>query len=416
MNARNYDVVVSGIGPAALSTAWELAKHTNKKILMVSNHEKSFLRMQSVFISLEMRRYLRDMSRSEEQSNVLESEKDQKFLKAINHDLTVGIKDVERYIMRRLEKLIQNGAKIDFEFNSELDEVNLNAGECLIRNKQQKADLEKKVMFNYLIDADGSQHHALNLVQMKLSTPEISFSSKDNKMYPYHIGAYVSIKTKDGNKLILPDRYALYWVHENSFVALRLHKESNAFSRVKNKIKSSILCELPEGIWHIENAEQRKKEGLEFIQKVIKKYFDGLGNGPLEVSLVANSKKHGEAKDRLKLLIFETKDLRASKASINSGDRCFFLIGDALNTTDYRFSSGINHALALAPKLRDAIVTQNVAEYEKVNQLLMKQYDENIRPDFFSEKKKESAKKIEEQIDELRKAFQKYGCDTCTII
>lgn len=406
MGAPKYDVAISGMGPAALATAWELATHTDKKILIVSDRPNDFLRVQGIFIHPQIRDYLCNMYDPQKSSPI--NLEDEKVLNAIKHDLTVSIKDIERYIMRRLNEVIQNGSTIDFEFNSEFDEIDLNNGVGKIRNKRDKEGIKnKEVTFDDFVDADGSHHHALNLVQMKFSTPEITHAAIENQVLPYHIGAYISIKRKDGRELILPERDVLCFVHENLFVMMRLHKESNGFSQTKNQIKCSILSEIPKDIWDLPNQEQRKEQGFKALQEVIQTYLTKLGNGELEVALTKPSKKHGEAKDRLKLLVFSENEIRANKACIQMGEKYFFLIGDALNTTNYRFASGLNYALALAPELRDAIMTKNVDAYEKNNRLRMEKYDSYRNfTNLFASTKEAEARFTEELFDSVRIRLQ----------
>src|SRR5438046_10751776 len=100
MNSRKkVDVLISGNGPAALAVAFKAIKCC-KSVLMVSDKKDEYLRVQRVYVDHYNRMRLLALSNADSILN----EEDEKIIHSLIHNMTLQIKDIERYMKRRLNE------------------------------------------------------------------------------------------------------------------------------------------------------------------------------------------------------------------------------------------------------------------------------------------------------------------------
>lgn len=362
-----YDVVISGMGPVGLATALEAIKK-GKKVLIISDRPDDFVRMQKVRLTLENVKYLLAMFPNDPKKF---SGEDTKLFNDLKSNIAISLKDIERFLMRRLQEAKVAGAEIDFVYSSELKEVDLEKGRASFSGTDAKQATD--VSFTYLIGADGPSHHALDLVQKNKGLENtITYETVEEvqSMQTTHAYAYLTVSRIDGADLTLPNRMNQAEIQDECLFFLTMIEDSLKKSN-KKSVKCNFIGGLPEEIFNMpvdseSNRELRRQKAFEHICNAIHKAL-GLKPGTLKIEIVKNSKKHGAKKDKLKFQLFKTTNVQASKAGIKLKNKYLLLVGDSYDTPHYIIGSGFNTGLVQARALGGVIAgTQSIENYEAV--------------------------------------------------
>lgn len=381
-----YDVVISGMGSAGLTAAWE-ALQQDKHVLILSNRGPEFLRVQRIYLNIELRDYLYAMV-SDPHSEKL-NPFDKKFLKNIYKEISLALKDVERFIFNRLNEMKNKGAKIDFVFHSELSEIDLKNGSATIspcenQNDQSKAPkVDRPIHFQYLIGADGVNRHALHVLNKNPDQSGIIINK--TAMQPlrqHHVSAYLTIERVDNKQLNLSDRGMLLLTNDE-YASGMLFDVASYNKSEKKSVKCSFTCELPDEIYdNAQNDHDLKKNTILFIEnkvdKTLKHYQ--LDNGALKIKIAKNSQKYGYDKDKIKFLIFRSDITQASIASLTMNNHSFVLMGDAFRSSFYQIGHGVGnalkHAQTFALVLRGSV---SLDEYNNICNEIAKEVDIRVQ-------------------------------------
>lgn len=346
MNNRNkYDVVISGCGPSALATAYQAAKN-NMSVLIISDRDLNFLRMQKVTLGSEVRNYLQNMISSQN-----EIKEDILILNKFKHSLGIKIKDIERFLMQRLNELKKSSnAIIDIVIYSQIESVNLMESELIYNSKNltTNKNIENTINFTYLIGADGPNSHAAYKINER-NKQTINYLKDKRTIHQYHISANLIISKKDKSKLHLLDEVFFFRVYKDHIFGLTCSRSNKTLDT--NQMKVSFVGELPVTIYNIKDETQRRLMALDYIRKRIK---ETLLEDELEINIVPSSKKYGKSKDQLKFLFFEVNIKEAEKAFLEGKNQtCFLLVGDAYRSSYYMLGHGMNDALIHTKNLGD---------------------------------------------------------------
>ncbi len=373
MNVRTHvDVLISGNGPGALATAWE-AMRQGKSILMVANREDDYVRVQRVFLDRTTREYLIGMLTADSIIDQVE----EKFLHELTHKVTIAIKDIERYIKRRLDELNEKNGLINFIYNAMIDSIDSGNGIATIG--------ETQIKYRFLIGADGVSHHAANLFNQSTESNKIIYESIASPAHPYHGSFYVLIEREDGDALKLPEEGHQIGiktvVHEmqSADYLCYLSLDMMSFSKSDEKsVKCNFVSELPEALYQLirSHDEKSETEALIFAKKIIEAFFEEhkIENDELKISIVKKSTKHGSQKDNIKLVAFETELVQANTAAIREGETVFLLVGDAFRKPNYQLGHGVNDALLHARSTEDIFKREEIDSIDRANMDVELQY------------------------------------------
>lgn len=362
LTIEKYNTVISGAGTAALACAWELINR-GKRILIVNNRKMIFTRVQWVTLYPHSREYLLSMLQKNGVLRELKSptdDEDIKFVLEILQKSTIAIKDIERFIKRRLDELNAH-SNITFLGESQITSINLNTGVVKIRSSEEKS-IEKQFLFDDVIGADGVMHHAANILNKDAKQQLISYSAIAQPTHRFHMSANVTIKRTDEEKLELPKTQA---ISSFRYGLWGMSLDIYAKSFVGKKIKSSFAGEIPvetyqsikqynKNLFDEKLKNQAEINAINFIQYCIQPYFDKAKlnrNTELKVELVKPSKKYEIEKNKLKLQAFKTDLYRANIGGVEVAGRRFILAGDAFSSPNYQFGNGVNHAFSHARKI-----------------------------------------------------------------
>lgn len=375
-----YDVVISGGGPAALASAWE-AIQNKKSVLMVMDRKMEFMRVQRVSLFSANKQYLLNMlkidGRMREFITPTDNE-DIKFIIELIQSATLAVKDIERFLKRRLLEF----KKITYLEKSEIASVYMNKGIITVVSKEEKQQ-EKQIQFDYLIGADGIKHHAADIVNRE--EKRIIYSPIAQPAHPFHASVNVSLERKDTKPLQLPEQQFLITTHTSGWrLALDIlcsplypawglifDKSSKSFDG--KKVKCMFGGEIPEELFEsivkynkstLNQAEKKDVEDkvMTHINNTIKIRLNQAAE--LKLGMIKRSEKHGAKKDTLKLQAFKTEFVRANVAALEIDKRKFILVGDAYTSPNYQLGNGMNHAFKHARKLGDVFMgTKSLDQY-----------------------------------------------------
>lgn len=359
--AVKYDVITSGEGPFGLACAWEAAQ-SGKSVLMVANRKMEYVRVQRVFLQPENREYLLNMLG--DRINGLKSpedDKDIKFLKQLIEATTIAIKDIERFIKRRLDELKRDGRNITYLEESQITKINMRTGVLNTKPNDGKGQ-EQQFQFDYTIGADGANHPAANVLNKGAKQDLITYCPISEPKHPFHASVNVTIERKDGNKLELPEKQ---FISDSTSTAWAISFDTLSKSFDGKKVKSTFGGEIPEELFNLINdynkqdlsktAKKRTiKKITEYIKGLVQSYFKKAGindDAELIVTLVKPSLKYKKKKDKMKLQAFMSKFSRANVAAVEINGRVFIVGADAYRTPNYQFGHGINHAFEHSRKV-----------------------------------------------------------------
>jgi hypothetical protein len=161
--------IIPGNGPAALLAAWQAAVLGNK-IQIISKHGPDYLRMNRVFLTFESRLFLLNLLSATDFAQA--DENDLRFIKDLLHSYTLGLKDIERFIKRRLDT--DFSSQITYVYHSTITAVDMNGKEVKIQSTMDEA-ASMSLPFDYLIGADGTHHSLANIFNACYPEQAISY-------------------------------------------------------------------------------------------------------------------------------------------------------------------------------------------------------------------------------------------------
>lgn len=424
------------MGPGGLASAWEAAQ-AGRNVLIISNRADDFVRVQRVLLTPENKEYLASMLRKEHAGKQKQIDPlDIKFAKELVNNVTIAIKDIERYIRRRLDNL--PGGRVSYQFESELSEINLKKGECTIQalrpntkpkieeiGGETKEDSKPRVVsFDVLIGADGARHHAADVVNNQYQSPVIKYSQIESPEHPYHCSCYLTLERKDGKEIMLPKNKFLTFrmtipgdgeekeQNMSCFIVFDLNSyQNNKGKKVKFGFSGEVPKELVDDIKNRNDSEKAAEKVLNYIRVVLEKRFaeSHINNEDLVVNFVKTSQKHGAQKDNLKFQIFQMNLQEANKVVLEEEGNRFILVGDAYRQPNYQFGHGVNHALEHAQLVKKLISGEiSLDDYSEECQKLSASITDQTS--FFKklpvQEQNEMLREFEKSIEEMHQEIQ----------
>ncbi len=367
---QTYELVISGMGPAALTVAY-MAAFRGRKVLLVGDRSPDFVRVQGVRIDPFNSKTLLSWLRKELEEKkalipdlVLHPE-DLKFVEEMKMNSALALKDIERFLVRRLAYLNhKNPGLVNYLHHAQFVEADLETGQARVElSKPEKTSLS--LHFNYFIGADGPKHHAANIIQDGERKSLIQYEQRYHS--EGHAFAYFTVK---GAQPELPEKNFLVDYEKNQLAVLSYNKRAAD----QGKLKCSLSAELPRALL----PQDRNQPSLEEEEK-IKQYLEARARKILNAQSkeldfeIENSKKHGKAKDKIKSTVFSVSVHRANQAAIcgKHSHRLFALVGETFQGANYQAGHGLNDALYCAIKLGfskgllDSCSQENLEEYNQ---------------------------------------------------
>jgi 2-polyprenyl-6-methoxyphenol hydroxylase-like FAD-dependent oxidoreductase len=179
-NPDKFDVVISGGGPVALAAALEAIK-AGKRVAIISDRDIDlsqthpdeqkmvFSRGQRIFLDEQSRYYLIKMFTSDYGNNP----DDVKFFEHLTQDITIRVRDIERFLFRRIDdERKKNTNTVEFLNRREVKSIDMagtEGGSVKVGGSKKNSDAkERELTFNYMIGADGAAHHSSDVLNAGL--------------------------------------------------------------------------------------------------------------------------------------------------------------------------------------------------------------------------------------------------------
>lgn len=370
---NEFDVVVSGAGPAGLASAYAAAKQ-GKSVLVVDNREMDYVRVQRVFLDEKSRKQLLEMLGTDwndwKKLGAL-SEKDMKFVLELNRSTTVAVKDIENFIKRRLDELQEKNHNIEFMAKTEINHIDMESGSLQIglpRKKNEARDTSKdqSIKFTTLIAADGARHGTVDTYNETAKNP-IKYKHVEGPKHEFHAGVYFRINSK---KIInLPTEQFVETATKVDGLSYPLvcgiSFDKQSYIEAKGtSIKCTFGGEVPKEVFDVlydqpgkppATKEQKQAAIIGHLKNVMPSYFKEheLENNDIEIEIVKGNPdlkegktlEHNQQKDKMRLQPFKLELVEADKAVVSEGKSTLILVGDTYRSPNYQYGHGLNHAL-----------------------------------------------------------------------
>jgi len=359
---EDYNVVVSGMSIAAMSCAYEALK-AGKKVLIISNRGHEFTRGQRVVLHAGSRKYLKDMLTGE-----CTSTHDIKFSEKLDKDVSVSIKNIERYLYRRLVRDFGNSRQLTMKFNSSLTAVDLSEGSATYQS--DGSSKETRVEFTYLIGADGARRHAHSKVYEKLPRhyrSEIALVADINPTN--HFFAEAIIKSNNGDALALPAE-DLTFTTTPKFKGALYSKHARTIDE-QTFVPVKIVASVPDDIAMIANEGERKTSLTIYANEVITALLAsaGISHENVDIFILKQDINKASAAIDKSPTLFQIHVKKCNKATVSVNDHHFVIAGDAFRTSEYDYGHGANDALLHAQALGKHLTSRaSLKDYDTVCQ------------------------------------------------
>lgn len=350
-----YDVVISGMGPAGLATAWE-ALRAGKSVCFINDREREkYTRGQKVFLEKQVRERLVAMYNTIDRKNI--DPLDTEIINSLFKNPFISINLIEQFLYRRVMELAHvQQIPLEILDKSKVEHIDLKKGVAIVTGEKVK----EVVGFNFFIGADGAHHPSVNILNQSYSEKEQIKHTRDFKfkLHKYHFNSVVSIP-----KELFPDKFFT----ESQKQRYNVRIKNNLYYGVqfeedgKGNVNCTINAEVPRELYnayHTAKAELQVKRNdmteIEFTKAKLQ-ILDFIGSilsdelGKKEISIAE--------KQLLTLNTFTTILMQAEKGfkleETRDGQHVYALVGDAYRTPYYPLGHGINFALDEAAKMQE---------------------------------------------------------------
>jgi flavin-dependent dehydrogenase len=348
---EEYDVVVSGAGPAGLALAYEAISQGKKTLILEAREEKyAAIRPQLVFLQNDTRDYLKELylKAVEEGKPDLEDKRFyEKLADPIEH---VAIKDIQRFLTNR----IKESKNSTFSYQSKIETVNMDKGLLSVARDEKKSIIH----FKHLAGADGLSHYTADKVGE--SGYPIKFKKTFESKSQYFASAYYSVRKRNGDSIPLPQTPLNGFKVQDKYLGFVYYNRHSHAKSDKQQLKLYVTTAITKDDY--EKYEKDKKAVLKDLITHAELVFP---KADYNVQPVKPSKedKAGLVKDNLKFQIFSRIFYEASTPSIQVGEQNFMLLGDAYLSPDFYQGSGTNFALMQAKKAGELLAGKITLEY-----------------------------------------------------
>jgi 2-polyprenyl-6-methoxyphenol hydroxylase-like FAD-dependent oxidoreductase len=343
---QSVDVVISGMSIAAMSCAYEALK-AGKSVYMISNRGPEFSRGQRVVLDIYTREYLTAMH-----TDIFKSAEDKKFIDKLNNDVSISIKNIERFLFRRLIDEFAHTDRLHVAWNSSLTKVDFHEGMATCNPIDDCNQQATCIKFTYLIGADGVKRNAYRQVMQDLTdTQRAEISLQSEPVITHHLFAEATLTAKNGDVIPLNAEDLIVSFAHHSKAALYSKAAVNTGNYFYTPVK--LVCSVPEAIAAIDNDDDRQLAinhyALNMISTLIVKA--GLNPDNINLTILSNTvNKRLQPADKSPTL-FQIQVQKCHKAFLSVNDHHFIIAGDAFRTSEYDYGHGANDALSHAKKL-----------------------------------------------------------------
>ncbi|MGQ3891477.1 hypothetical protein [Legionella sp. CNM-4043-24] len=284
---EHYDLVISGMGPAGMACALTVAENMNKNILIISNRGDEFSRVQHIIFDMGFVYYLSKIIKKIPQDKL----DGMPYLRKIKGNILrigVALKDIER----ALHECIKFLPNIDIMYFSELSEINMENGVAEIADL--KDEIKKtSVSFSHIIGADGVKHHAANIYNASCSLNEDKIhyepSALSSALHPWHFFCCLTLSTKDGCPIRVPEKsFFVSVLEESSSTELQLLGMMFLYPSRKpaksNQLKIKLSSDITEELYMRLKVDAGRDDAMRLVQNHVEDALKQSGFTESEIS------------------------------------------------------------------------------------------------------------------------------------
>jgi ankyrin repeat protein/2-polyprenyl-6-methoxyphenol hydroxylase-like FAD-dependent oxidoreductase len=381
----HYDLIVAGGGPAGLACAIEAVKR-EQSVLIAEKRQFEYIRGQRIFLDENSRNYLLALL----PINATHTPADQNFFKEITQNTTMRVRDIERFLAKRLDELAaEKGVSLERKEKSMVSQVSLQDGTLTLGNAKDTENPGTAYQFKNLVCADGFLHETANKIRDDKNESVFSYKDIASPKKPYHGSFYVTIETLNKKKINVGE---LQFAETKTEMNGEGYLAGLSFTRSKpkegeapdlTKINCTFGGEIPKELYDQITAynelsdDKRNNQTLanllkanvsEHMKTVIESHLAriGVSEQDIKVTIKAGNpqKSNAAKKQRLKIQAFTTNLKEAEKAVHSEGGHTAFLVGDAYRTPNYQLGHGLNHAFQHAAQFGKVLDGGSIKDYD----------------------------------------------------
>ncbi len=374
-------VFVAGMGPAGLAAAIGAAQKGYQ--VVIAEPRLEITRGQRVQIDQNTINFLESLidTNNHEDSDFFNHKISR------NGDTTVELKDIQRFLLRKLEAMSKNA---NFPQITLLKGYSVVGIDSLNQNVTLKndSDNEQTFHFNHFVEADGSNHPVANILnkgtdeRFKIQYNPVEYQPRQEESGTITLqsksGLPLPARPKNVNKFKIEDmeRLKRYGWNQPYFPKVYV------FSNQKNT-KLFVSGEIPKSIYQLKD-KVKQREALVAWGKLMANII--LGYNPDALTLVEKSSKRKpkkcEAKNKIKTTAFPLILQHATQPCLPLGQGgSYVLTGDANKNANFFFSHGVNDAILDAQNFAKNLSASSQSQFNFVGykDYQAKQYSKYVR-------------------------------------
>ncbi len=270
-----------------------------------------------------------------------------------NTETTVELKDIQRYLLRKLDLMSKNSEFPHITLLHGHSVVGIDPFNQNVTLKNESDNKEQKINFAHFVEADGAKHQAADILnkgtdgRFKIEYKDVPYQPR-----PKESGT-IALNVKSGHQLDPRKPRDVKKFEPEQLARLKKYgwnqpyfPKGYVFSNQKNT-KLFVSGEIPKSIYDLKD-KVKQREALIAWGKVMANIL--LGYPPEALMLIEKSSKRKpkktEAKNKIKTTAFplELKHAELPCIQLDQGGS-YVLVGDANKNANFFFSHGVNDAI-----------------------------------------------------------------------
>lgn len=362
------ELAIVGLGPGGLAAALEAAK-LGKSVLAFTDRD-SYTRSQRVNLNMDTEAFLKNHTNDKDPLDI-------EFWKKLDRERSVQIKDVERFLYRKLTQY-PNVQVVTLKKPTNINRVERSP---LNTSNQIQLSNGQSYFCHHLLASDGAKHQIANLVSQHFDTNINYQATPLQERHRYHAAVQLSLNKKS----ILPS-----WTSPMGFIKKMLAYVKLGWSESykpkfyvlanQDKSKFSFAGEIPEAIYREPDPDKKKQQLKAWASIAIQEQF---GINPDHLSF--RDSKKSPAKNNFQATAFEMELQTSNTPIIELNNGVFAQTGDARRTPNYFLGHGLNdaiqggYAFAQAIKKDGFDIDSYVDEIEKIDRHITREMESTER-------------------------------------
>lgn len=334
--------------------------------MLAFTDRESYIRSQRINLNTDTEAFLKNHSNDKDPLDI-------EFWKKVDRERSVQIKDVERFLFRKLTQY----PNVQIVTLKKPTIINHLAQSPNNTSHQIQLSNGQSYFCHHLLASDGAKHQSANLVNQHFNKNINYHTTPLQERHRYHAAVQLSLLRKTA----LPS-----WTSPMGFIKKMLayvklgwsesYKPKYYVLANKDKSKFSFAGEIPEAIFREPDPDKKKQQLKAWASIAIREQF---GINPDHLSF--RDSKKSPAKNNFQATAFEMELQTSNTPIIELENGVFAQIGDARRTPNYFLGHGLNdaiqggYAFAQAIKKDGFDIDSYVGEIEKLDRHITREME-----------------------------------------